>query len=460
VSRGRIVTFVVIGLIAVILAWGLSGRLSRVPSEPAARTGTARFTIPVGAAAAHPRGAVDYARLDERLKRLMRDRAMVGLAVGVVEDGQIRFLQGYGVTQAGGSEPVTPGTVFRWASLSKGVAADMVARLAADGRLSLDDPVGRYAASLRLPDGYEQRATVANLLSHTLGLYAHAEDPRLEDGIDPHILRGMLALAHNTCAPGACHAYQNVAYDAASEIVERVTGLPYGQVLRERFFAPLGMTGASASRAELMAAPSWARGHVGGNPQTFEISEAYYRVPAAGGVNGSIQDLAIWMLAQMGLAPDVLPPAVLNAVQQARVNTPGETRRRARFRERTATSQYGLGWRILDYAGHRVIGHHGGVRGYRSMILFDPERRAGVVALWNSASSRPNGIEYEVMDMVFGLPFHDWLNLDSREAPGSLDEEVEAETARSEGRRVERRLPVGEPRQRRRPGAASERRAP
>jgi beta-lactamase class C len=458
VSRGRIVTFVVIGLIAVILAWGLKSRLSPAPPEPAAKTGTARFTIPVGAAAAHPRGAVDYARLDERLTRLIRDRAMVGLAVGVVEDGQIRFLKGYGVTRAGGSEPVTPSTVFRWASVSKGVAADMVARLAADGRLSLDDPVGRYASSLRLPEGYEHRATIANLLSHTLGLYAHAEDPRLEEGRDPHMLRGMLALAHNICAPGACHAYQNVAYDAASEIVERVTGKPYGQVLRERFFGPLGMTGASTSRADLMASPSWARGHVGGNPQTFEISEAYYRVPAAGGVNGSIQDLSIWMLAQMGLAPDVLPPSLLAAVQLARVNTPGETRRRARFRERTATSQYGLGWRIFDYAGHRVIGHHGGVKGYRSMILFDPVRRAGVVVLWNSASARPNGIEYEVMDMVYSLPARDWLNLEGREAPAPSLEETEAETARSEGRRVERRLPVGEPSERRRPGAARERR--
>jgi beta-lactamase class C len=459
VSRGRIVTFVVIGFVAVVLAWGYGRRLSPVPSAPAAKSGAARFTIPVGAAAAHPRGAVDYARLDERLARLMRDRGMVGLAVGVVEDGQIRFLKGYGVTQAGGHEPVTPGTVFRWASLSKGVAADMVARLAADGRLSLDDPVGRYASSLRLPEGYEQRATIANLLSHTLGLYAHAEDPRLEGGMDPHVLRGMLALLHNNCVPGACHAYQNVAYDAASEIVERVTGQPYGQVLRERFFGPLGMTGASTGRAGLMTSPSWARGHVGGNPQTFEISEAYYRVPAAGGVNGSIQDLSIWMLAQMGLAPDVLPPSVLAAVQLARVNTPGETRRRARFRERTATSQYGLGWRILDYAGHRVIGHHGGVKGYRSMILFDPERRAGVVVLWNSASGRPNGIEYEVMDMVYGLPARDWLALDSGEPPEPSIEETEAEPARSEGGRVERRLAVGEPRERRRPDP-KERRAP
>ena len=174
-----------------------------------------------------------------------------------------------------------------------------------------------------------------------------------------------------------------------------------------------------------MGSRSWARGHVGGNPQTFEISDAYYRVPAAGGINGSIQDLAIWMLANMGLAPDVLTPGMLQQVQTARINTPGENRRRARFRERTATTQYGLGWRILDYAGHRVIGHHGGVKGYRSMIMFDPALKSGVVVLWNSASARPNGIEYEVMDMVYHLPFHDWLF--TRLRPGGAAPEAESE---------------------------------
>jgi beta-lactamase class C len=108
----------------------------------------------------------------------------------------------------------------------------------------------------------------------------------------------------------------------------------------------------------------------------------------------------------------VLPPAALTEVQTSRVNTPGETRRRAKYRERTPSSTYGLGWRVFDYAGNRVIGHHGGVAGYRSLILFDPVRKSGVVALWNSATSRPNGIEYEVMDMIFGLPDRDWLQLD------------------------------------------------
>src|SRR4051794_28123713 len=70
---------------------------------------------------------IDYRLLDARLKQLANKPATVGLAVGVVENGRITFLQGYGETVAGSGEPVTPETVFRWASCSKGLAATMVA---------------------------------------------------------------------------------------------------------------------------------------------------------------------------------------------------------------------------------------------------------------------------------------------------------------------------------------------
>lgn len=412
----RFVWIIGIGLAAAALGWAALIRFSApVPVGPSAAR---PFEVAIGQGAASRPSAVDYARIDARLRRLMASPAMVGLAVAIVEDGEIRFIKGYGATMVGSADPVTPDTVFRWASLSKGVAADMVAALAGEGRLSLFEPVNRYAASLRLPGGNEATATVSDLLSHRLGLFAHAQDPKLEDGMDPRWLRGTLATLNNICSPGTCHAYQNVAYDAASEIVERVTGQPYAAVVRERFFAPLGMTGASLSRAELMRARSWARPHVGGRPgRPEDVNDVYYRVPASGGVNGSIKDLAIWMLAQMGLAPGVLPEPVLAAVQTPRANTPGENGRRRKFRERTAASSYGLGWRIFDYAGHRVIGHHGGVRGYRSLILFDRTLRSGVVVLWNSASPKPNGLEYEVMDMVYGLPFRDWMQIDDGTVP-------------------------------------------
>ena len=342
----------------------------------------------------------------------MEKDSMVGLAVGIVENGEIRFLKGYGVTMAGSDDPVGTHTVFRWASLSKGVAADMIALLAAENKLSLYEPVGKYAATLRLPGGNEEKATISDLLSHRLGLFAHANDSKLEDDLDPKYLRSSLATLNAICSPGQCHAYQNVAYDAAAEVVEKVTGRPYAEVVRERLFLPLGMSSATMSRQGLMSATSWARPHRGGrNSKPLQVAEAYYRVPAAGGVNSSIKDLTAWLQAQMGGDPQVIPPAVLQEVQSPRVRTRNQMRK---FRERIPVANYGLGWRVYDFAGQRVIGHHGGVSGYRSLILFDPVRKAGVVALWNNSStSQPNGLEIEVMDMVYGLPPRDWLGIDS-----------------------------------------------
>ena len=95
---------------------------------------------------------INYTLLDSRLMRMAAKPTMVGLSVGVVEHGRITFLSGYGETAAGSGERVTPQTVFRWASCSKGLAATMVAKLAEQGKIDLDAPVAHYSTSLHLPN--------------------------------------------------------------------------------------------------------------------------------------------------------------------------------------------------------------------------------------------------------------------------------------------------------------------
>jgi beta-lactamase class C len=336
---------------------------------------------------------------------------MVGMAVGIVENGRITFLSGYGETLAGSGEKVTPATVFRWASVSKGLAATMVAKLAEQGKVSFSDPIGKYGTTLRLPGGAEQRATLGDVMSHRLGLYRNAYDNKLEEGQDPHFLRQTLAQLNLICAPGTCWSYQNVAYDTSSELVEKVTGKPYPQAVQEMLFNPIGMTGASATRSGLMSAKSWARPHSAGR-KPLEVTDAYYRVPAAGGINSNIKDMSLWMIAQMGLMPDVLSPRLLDTIHAPLVKTPGERGRLRKFLERLGEADYGYGWRSYDYAGHHIVGHRGGVAGYRSLILFDPRLKSGVVALWNSNTNQPGGLEFEVMDMLYHLPFRDWMDLD------------------------------------------------
>jgi beta-lactamase class C len=357
---------------------------------------------------------------------------MVGLAVGIVENGRITFLSGYGETLEGSGEPVTPETVFRWASVSKGVASTMVAKLAEQGKVSFNAPVAQYATSLKLPGGAEHRATVGDLLSHRLGLYRNAYDNKLEEGQDTRFLRQNLWQLNLVCQPGTCWSYQNVAYDGSTEIVEKVTGKPFAQALKEQLFDPIGMTSASITRDGLVNARSWARPHTAGR-KPLEVLDTYYRVPAAGGVNSNIKDLSLWMLAQMGAMPEVLSPRLLQTIHSPLVKTPGERGRMRKFLERLSQADYGYGWRSYDYAGHRIVGHRGGVSGYRSLILFDPARKSGVVALWNSNTSQPGGLEFEVMDMLFGLQFRDWLELDTKPAgPPPASEPVEAETPPTE----------------------------
>jgi beta-lactamase class C len=142
--------------------------------------------------------------------------------------------------------------------------------------------------------------------------------------------------------------------------------------------------------------------------------DTYYKVPGAGGINSNIKDMSLWMLAQMGEMPDVLDGKVLDTIHAPYVVTPGERGRLRKFLERLGTAWYGYGWRSYDYAGHHIIGHRGGINGYRSLILFDPEKKSGVVALWNSNTNQPGGLEFEVMDMIYHLPFRDWLELNTK----------------------------------------------
>jgi len=357
------------------------------------------------------RSRIDYARLDGRLQRMVEKPAMVGMAVGVVENGRITFLNGYGETIEGSGQKVTPETVFRWASVSKGVAATEVAKMAEQGRLRFDEPVAAVAPSLHLPGRNELKATVGDVLSHRLGLYRNAFDNKLEEGQDVTFLRGTLATLNSICAPGTCWSYQNVAYDAASEMVSRVSGLRYQEAVERDLFGPIGMTSASLTLDGLVQSKSWARPHSVGR-RTLEVNDDYYRVPAAGGVNSNIKDMSLWMLAQMGEMPQVLSPQLLETIHQGRVKTPGERGRLRKFLERLGEAQYGYGWRSYEYAGHHIVGHRGGVNGYRSLILFDPQLKSGVVALWNSNTSQPGGLEFEVMDMLYGLEFRDWMELD------------------------------------------------
>ncbi|WP_339689055.1 serine hydrolase domain-containing protein [uncultured Parasphingorhabdus sp.] len=358
-------------------------------------------------------GTIDYSGLDRDFTVLAARPEMAGLAVAIVEDGELRFIGTYGVTAKNSWERVMPQTVFRWASVSKGVAGSLAAKLSQEGKLNLDAPLASWQTSLRLPGGAESRTTLAQLLSHQTGLTKNAYDSKLEDGQNPGLLRAQLAAAPLQCVPGTCHSYQNIAFDAASEILGQAAGTLYSDAVQKQLFEPLGMKSAQFGMTGLTGAQSWARPHRGDEVRT--LSESYWRVPAAAGVSSNIVDMARWMRAQMGEDEEVLSAGTLALAHAPLVRTgrvySGDLARAL------GEPSYGLGWRSFTYADRQLVGHSGAVDGFRSTMIFDPVARTGVVAMWNSGWGRPFRLPFAVLDSFYGQLGNDWLDLSDLPLP-------------------------------------------
>ncbi len=391
------------------------------------------LTLSISASAeTEKHGNIDTTEIDHRIQSLMSLPEMTGLAVSIVEDGKITFTRGYGETIRGSGHIVNENTVFRWASISKGVASYLLASMEENGELSLNQTASSLAPSLNLPES-EMRVSIKDLLAHKSGLLPNSYDNRIEDNQGAKETREGLNELPLICLPTTCHTYQNVAYDAASEIIETIKQLPYKSVVKTEVFDKLDMISATTSHLGLHQSNDWARPHDRFGQVISTVEPSYYRLPAAAGINSSVKDLARWMIAQM---PDNtvkqtlwetlsnpisdqprLHPNIDNIqkkLQTPLVQTPHEQRFLTRRFRQLQDAQYGLGFRIYNYAGHKVVGHRGGVDGYRALILFDPEERSGIAVMWNTPHSRPIGLQLEFMDQLYGLPKRDWLRLNER----------------------------------------------
>ncbi len=384
-----------------------------------AQTEIEEVEISAPSLAPEPANLIDTSYIDQRAEKMMKEAHMVGFALAIVDRGEISFLKGYGKTYPGGPA-VDKDTVFRWASLSKGVAGTLAGILEDKGELDLSKPLSDFETTLRLPKAGLSKLDVEDLLSHQLGIVPNAYDTRLEDGVDPKKIRKDLGKLNYICTPGDCHSYQNVAFDTISEIVTEATGKKYRDLVTEHIFSPLGMKSASLTRQDLKRTGNWARpfGYSRGLSmlRPVELNDNYYKVPAAGGMNSSIEDLAKYMQAQMGVKPDVISETVLEDIHAPRTATWKERNRMKRRSSHVTHADYALGWRVYDYAGRKLVGHRGAVKGYRAMILFDPELDTGIAALWNSSSGKPVGLQFEAMDMAYGLERNNWMKLTSDES--------------------------------------------
>ncbi|MFC5569773.1 serine hydrolase domain-containing protein [Lysobacter yangpyeongensis] len=357
----------------------------------------------------------DVARFEAMAQQLVADQRIPGLAMAIVHDGRILSARGYGVTDTRAPMPVDGHTVFRLASLSKAFAGTLTGLMVNDGSLRWDTRLIQYDPDFRLADPTAAaQVTVADLLSHRVGLHHNAYDRDLEANVDYATLTQKLAYAPMECAPGTCYGYQNIAFSLIGDVIQGASGQPYAQAVQNRIFHPLGMTDASVGLDGILTSANWARPHVRtrGGWLSLTPKPAYYRVLPAAGVNASASDMAQWLLAQTGHRPDVLSAPLLATLHQPLVATPTELRGSSWRRERLNSAGYALGWRVYDYAGNNLVFHGGAVQGYRGVVALLPDRDLGIAILWNSESSLPTGLLPTMLDRAVGLKDRAWLDID------------------------------------------------
>ncbi|WP_132986460.1 serine hydrolase domain-containing protein [Luteimonas terricola] len=360
----------------------------------------------------------DVARFEAMAQMVVANQRVPGLAMAIVHKGEVLSARGYGITDVSAAEPVDAHTVFRLASLSKPFAGTVTGLLVAEGSLRWDSNVADFMPALRFSNPEAAgKLTVADVLSHRVGLGRNTYDRDIERNADYRTLVQRFADAPMTCDVGECYSYQNVAFSLVGDVVFAATGQFFSEAVAGRIFKPLGMNDASYGLEGIQASPRWARPHVraGGGWRSLTPKPTYYRVAPAAGVNASISDMAQWLIAQSGRRPDVLPAPLLATLQQPLVSTPREMRTSSWRRERVNEAGYALGWRVYEYAGHRVVFHAGAVQGYRGLMALMPERDLGVVVLWNGESSLPTGLLPTILDSAIGLGPRQWLDVDLEE---------------------------------------------
>ena len=315
-----------------------------------------------------------------------------GAAVAIVKDGRVVFQKGFGVKEKGKNDTVNEDTVFRLGSVSKGFASVLAGVLVEEGVVEWDHPVSGYLEEFRLNNPEQTgRVEIRHLLSHTSGLPRHAYTNLVEDGLTLDRIIPRFEQVPLIAKEGEQIAYQNAAYSVIEKVLEVRTKTDFNTLLGKRLFFPLEMSNASASYKSIRQSDNKALPHVyhsrtrGRVP--ISISRKYYNAVSSGGINASASDMGKWLLLLTGNVPDVISKETLDAMYTPVANI--NNRRFSRQWDGVNRSHYGMGWRVLDNHGQKIVYHGGYVNGYRSEIAFAPEDGLGICILINTNSNYP-----------------------------------------------------------------------
>lgn len=354
-------------------------------------------------------------RFDVQSKKWLNQWKIPGAAIAIVSKDEVIYIENFGVRSLKTKKPVDENTVFPIASLSKSFTAELTLLIAERELLKLDDKVIQYFPDFKLHDAKNtNNLTINDLLGQKTGLPNHASDNLIDAGQSLDQAISALKNVPLICDVGTCYSYQNVAFSITGNIVEKVTQKNYEQLLKENIFEPLNMKNASASRAGLVSGDNYSECHKLNSDGVFvscPISKFGYALPPAGGVNASLNDLIIWLRAQMGYYPEIISTTLLNAVQTPQVTIPKKELDKPYApwqKDRLLSASYGRGWRIDNYAGTTSIFHSGSLNGTSAAIGFLPEHEIGIVVLINTNDFPATLLMAQFFDLYLNLPPKDW----------------------------------------------------
>jgi D-alanyl-D-alanine carboxypeptidase len=317
--------------------------------------------------------------IDDYLSAEIAAKHIPGLSLAVVRDSKVEKLSAYGLANVELSVPASPQTVFQIQSITKTFTSAAIFMLMEEGKLSLDDPIGKQLEGT--PDAWKG-ITLRHLLSHTSGIKDFINEPTASlrlDVSETDVLRATAPRPLNF-QPGEKYAYSNTNYHLLAMVIRKITGTSFGDYLGERIFTPLGMTNTRiVSLSDIIpnraAGYYWENGKLHNGTYIAQSILGY----GGGGIVSTAEDMAKWAIALDG--EKLLKKATLQAAWTPMKLNDG------------SNSVYGLGWGVGAVNGHRTVGHSGAhATGFTSAIIRFRDDNLSIIVLTNSRSADPSAI--------------------------------------------------------------------
>jgi CubicO group peptidase (beta-lactamase class C family) len=323
-------------------------------------------------------------RVDEFVLRMIQEGRIPGLALAVLRDGEVIKVASYGVADRARGTAMTPDTGFKIGSVSKQFIATGVMLLVQDGRVRLDDPIGRFIDGI--PDAWRP-ITVRHLLTHSSGLVR--EGPAYDDDIvQPDM--AVISSAYDVplvFAPGERTQYSNLGYFILAEIITRVSERPWDQFIQSRVFAPAGLTATTTTRM-VDRVSRMARGYSDNDRLVEAAPEPALR--PSGAFISTVLDLAKWDAV-------LLTNAVLTEATRQQMWT--------RVTLNNGNSdEWGMGWQVSQGANGRLVYHGGAITGFLSQFLRFVDRGLSVIVLMNLDDANRDGIAFGIANLYLSQP--------------------------------------------------------